>query len=46
MAAAKVGLSMLYCLGIPFQKMVDQLDNVETGYVEFVDDSDIRPADS
>ena len=38
MTAAKVGLSMLYCLGIPFQKMVDQLDNVETDYVEIVDD--------
>lgn len=38
MATLKLGLSMLYCLGMPFQKMVEKLIKVETEYVEVVDD--------
>jgi sugar phosphate isomerase/epimerase len=34
----KIGLSMLYCLGEPFSKMVQRLATVETAYVEVVDD--------
>lgn len=38
MYSIKIGLSMLYCLGEPFNKMVKRLDTVETPYVEVVDD--------
>ena len=38
MPKPKIGLSMLYCLGKPFAKMVQQLANVKTPYVEVVDD--------
>jgi sugar phosphate isomerase/epimerase len=38
MSNIKIGLSMLYCLGEPFNKMVKRLDTVETTYVEVVDD--------
>ncbi|MEM3730542.1 MAG: sugar phosphate isomerase/epimerase [Candidatus Bathyarchaeia archaeon] len=38
MANAKVGLSTLYCLGQPFQKMVKNIVEAETSYIELVDD--------
>jgi len=38
MPKPKIGLSMLYCLGEPFNKMVQRLATVETAYVEVVDD--------
>jgi sugar phosphate isomerase/epimerase len=38
MPKLKVGLSMLYCLGEPFNKMVKRLATVETLYIEVVDD--------
>jgi sugar phosphate isomerase/epimerase len=38
MSKPKIGLSMLYCLGKPFTKMVKQLATVETQYLEVVDD--------
>jgi sugar phosphate isomerase/epimerase len=34
----KIGLSMLYCLGQPFDKMVKRLNRVETQYVEVMDE--------
>jgi sugar phosphate isomerase/epimerase len=38
MSKPKIGLSMLYCLGEPFSKMVKRLRTVETCYIEVVDD--------
>ena len=38
MVTPKLGLSMLYCLGESFQKMTRRLTNIETEYVEVVDD--------
>ncbi len=38
MPRVKIGLSMLYCLGEPFNKMIKRLNKVETDYVEVVDD--------
>src|SRR3972149_5159886 len=38
MSKPKIGLSMLYCLGEPFNKMLKRLDKVETRYVEVLDD--------
>jgi len=38
MVAPKLGISMLYCLGEPFQKMTDLLAGHATEYVEIVDD--------
>jgi sugar phosphate isomerase/epimerase len=38
MSKPKIGLSMLYCLGEPFQKMLKNLQTVPTPYVELVDD--------
>jgi len=38
MLRAKVGVSMLFCLGEPFSRMVKRLGTVETRYVEIVDD--------
>ncbi len=38
MALPKLGLSMLYCLGEPFQEMIDRLTKAEVEYVEIVDD--------
>jgi len=38
MPRIKIGLSMLYCLGEPFNKMVQRLATVETPYVEVIDD--------
>jgi sugar phosphate isomerase/epimerase len=38
MPKPKVGLSMLYCLGEPFNKMVKRLSTIETPYIEVVDD--------
>ncbi len=34
----KIGLSMLYCLGKPFEDMIEQLASVQTEYIEIVDD--------
>ncbi len=38
MSQPKVGLSMLYCLGEPFGKMVKRIATVKTKYIEIVDD--------
>lgn len=38
MAKPKVGVSMLYCLGEPFDRMVKRLGNMDTKYIEIVDD--------
>jgi hypothetical protein len=38
MSKAKVGVSMLYCLGEPFNRMVKRLGNLGTRYVEILDD--------
>lgn len=38
MPQPKIGLSMLYCLGEPFAKMVKKLNAIPTPYVELVDD--------
>lgn len=38
MTQPKIGLSMLYCLSKPFSKMVQYLANVETTYIEVVDE--------
>jgi sugar phosphate isomerase/epimerase len=38
MVKPEIGLSMLYCLGEPFQKMTEHLTKAETAYIEIVDD--------
>ncbi len=38
MPKAKVGVSMLYCLGEPFNRMVKRLDGMNTRTIEVVDD--------
>jgi sugar phosphate isomerase/epimerase len=38
MSKAKVGVSMLYCLGEPFNRMVKRLGKMGTRYIEIVDD--------
>jgi len=38
MSKAKVGVSMLYCLGEPFNRMVKHLGSVGTKYIEVLDD--------
>lgn len=38
MPKAKVGVSMLYCLGEPFNRMVKHLGSMETRYIEVLDD--------
>jgi sugar phosphate isomerase/epimerase len=38
MSKAKVGVSMLYCLGEPFNRMVKRLDSMNTRTIEVVDD--------
>ncbi len=38
MSKAKVGVSMLYCLGEPFKHTVRRLGNMETKYIEILDD--------
>ncbi len=38
MSKPKIGLSMLYCLSEPFDKMAKQLSKVETRYVEVLDE--------
>ncbi len=38
MAKAKVGVSMLYCLGDPFNRMVKRLERMDTKYIEILDD--------
>ena len=38
MPKPKIGISMLYCLGEPFNTMLKRLATVETPYVEVVDD--------
>ena len=38
MSKAKVGVSMLYCLGEPFNRMVKRLGTMDTRYIEVLDD--------
>jgi sugar phosphate isomerase/epimerase len=38
MSKAKVGVSMLYCLGEPFNRMVKRLGAMDTKYIEILDD--------
>ena len=38
MSKAKVGVSMLYCLGEPFNRMLKRLGTMETRYIEILDD--------
>jgi sugar phosphate isomerase/epimerase len=38
MVNAKVGVSMLYCLGEPFNKMVKRITTLNTRYIEVLDD--------
>jgi sugar phosphate isomerase/epimerase len=38
MSKAKIGISMLYCLGEPFNRMVNRLGKLETRYIEILDD--------
>jgi len=38
MAKPKIGLSMLYCLGEPFEKMADEIPKTKPTYIELVDD--------
>ena len=38
MVKPKIGLSMLHCLGEPFQKMTKRLNKVDTTYIEIIDD--------
>ena len=38
MSKAKIGVSMLYCLGEPFSRMVKRLDGMGTSYIEILDD--------
>ncbi len=38
MPKAKVGVSMLYCLGEPFNRMVKRLGTLDTRYIEILDD--------
>jgi len=38
MPKAKIGVSMLYCLGEPFNRMVKRLDSMNTRTIEIVDD--------
>jgi sugar phosphate isomerase/epimerase len=38
MSKAKVGVSMLYCLGEPFNRMVKRLGTIDSKYIEIVDD--------
>lgn len=38
MSKPKVGVSMLYCLGEPFSRMVKRLGTINTRYIEILDD--------
>lgn len=38
MPKAKIGVSMLYCLGEPFDRMVKRLGTMNTCYIEILDD--------
>jgi sugar phosphate isomerase/epimerase len=38
MSKPKVGVSMLYCLGEPFNRMLKRLGKMETKYIEILDD--------
>jgi sugar phosphate isomerase/epimerase len=38
MATSEIGLSMLYCLGAPFKKMVEEIPKVQASYIEIIDD--------
>jgi sugar phosphate isomerase/epimerase len=38
MSKARVGVSMLYCLGEPFNRMVKRLGTMNTNYIEILDD--------
>ena len=38
MSKPKVGVSMLYCLGEPFHRMIKRLGTMQTRYIEILDD--------
>ena len=38
MSKAKVGVSMLYCFGEPFNRMVKRIGTMDTKYIEVLDD--------
>lgn len=38
LATSEIGLSMLYCLGAPFKKMIAEIPNVQATHIEIVDD--------
>jgi sugar phosphate isomerase/epimerase len=38
MAMSEIGLSMLYCLGAPFKKMIEEIPKVQASYIEIIDD--------
>ncbi|HVP16523.1 MAG TPA: sugar phosphate isomerase/epimerase family protein [candidate division Zixibacteria bacterium] len=38
MVKPEIGLSMLYCLGEPFEKMAEEIPKTRTTYIELVDD--------
>ena len=38
MSQAKIGLSMLYCLGEPYKRMLKRLGTMNTCYIEILDD--------
>jgi len=38
MSKPKVGVSMLYCLGEPFNRMIKRLGSMQTRYIEILDD--------
>ena len=38
MSKPKVGVSMLYCLGEPFNRMVKRIATMDTKYIEILDD--------
>jgi sugar phosphate isomerase/epimerase len=38
MVTPKIGQSMLYCLGEPFEKMADEIPKAKPNYIELVDD--------
>ncbi|MDR1992103.1 MAG: sugar phosphate isomerase/epimerase [Nitrososphaerota archaeon] len=39
MPQAKIGVSMLYCLGESFNRMLKRLDTLDTKYIEILDDA-------
>ncbi len=38
MSKIKIGVSMLYCLGEPFNRMIKRLETIDTRYIEILDD--------